>query len=368
MNMKKKSLILFLIFSTLEIFLFPENIDLRTLKEIEKATVIHKKMIKTGKGKVFHYMYSPKDYLKPVEQKGTWLFKDNHWRYDYEGDAPEYIKQYEGIKHDKVKRSTEIIDNILLMFETDLGCGAIVENELTGIEGLYFMGVTGIDFTNKGIQKYIEFVESEKAIFDSISDIDYEGRKCKLLKFTFLDDEKKVRANAKLIISPSQQYSYVYEETWTITKKNGNISKISMEYINPPGIWFPKEVNEKRFIDNPNTIESEDRYIFSDTQLNIPISDDELTVKIPSGSRITNLDYREIYHLDEEATLHKILSGKIKSDQEKDIIPLTERGIGKKLWRNIKQNVFLKLFIFIFLSFITFIIVKKLLKWGNKMG
>ena len=329
--------------------------DMQIIKDIEKACNVHKKRIKTGKGKVFHHSTSFR-YKKPIQEKGEWIYKDDHWRYDYQGVTRDLAKKSNGSEVYKVEFENELLGDNLLRFERKKRCGSIVENLTPNrIRGLYFIGITGYNVFGDGISHIIEeMLEKGYGTFDSVKEENFKGKPCQILNFTILDENKKPKYLSKIVVSPSQQYSYLYYErsridTGVIVEKD----EIDMEYIESAKIWFPKQAVFQRRPnpENPNEFQTVDKFIFKHTQLNIPISEEDLAIQIPKGCVINNEINRDIYHLDVDADMEGILSGAVKSDMEKEKVPITERNIGTSVIQKLKKSIILKI-VFLVLLFL----------------
>ena len=350
--------------------------DLKDLEEIARAVKAHRALINTGEGEVYRFWKHAR-YVKPVERHGQWWLKQGRWRYDFEGFQWDFDKSSDGSVVKQITYQSELRDGITLDFRPVKGYGTIQENLLLGrIRGLYLMGITGFDASNTGIEDLIGLVKEGKATFDSLEDVQFEGKQCKLLSLSLLNKEGAVAHYSKLWICPEQQYSLIHREVWASTKEgNGSlypskskkslkawaeIDHIVMEYINPPGVWFPKEAHFRSYAPYPETLRHDDRWIFSNTRLNIPISDDEMTVHIPQGSYLSNNVNHEIYHLKEQATLEGVLSGEIKSDRERDLVPLAERPVSASIWKRVQGSILLRLVVFVLVFSTVFIVFKKL--------
>jgi len=311
-----------------------QSSDLKDLKEIAKAVKAHRALINTGEGKVYRFWKDIR-YVKPVERHGQWWLKDNRWRYDFEGFQWDFDKNPNGSVVSQINYQTELRDRIALDFRPDKDYGIIQENLLLGrIRGLYLMGITGYNSFNLGVETLIELVQEGKAAVHSLEDVEFESKPCKLITLRLLNKEGALRGYSKLWICPEQQYSLIHHEVWLSKKEedaslypskvngpikgNTEINNIVMEYISPPGIWFPKEAHFRSYASYPERLTSECRWIFSNTRLNIPISDDEITVTIPPGSSISDMINGDKHYIKEKTTLGEILSGKIESfDEEK---------------------------------------------------
>jgi len=305
----KSILVLLLLMMFVKVSLAGSSEDLKKLKEIARAIKAHRKMIKTGTGDVSSYR---KDFRtgRSAERHGKWWFKNGVWRFDCEDFQWNPVRTAEGRWKEKTMRKAELRDGILLDFIADEGFGSITENMMTGIQGLFFIGITGYNSCSYSIEDTFKAIEKGKnKIIYSLEDVKYEGKRCKLISSTF--EPQDIQSYIKVWICPEEQYSYIRSESWMVMKStgkpgNGEINKIAMEYIDPPGIWFPREATFQRYLSFPQKLIQEERYIFSNTRLNIPITDEEITVKLPSGSRITNMVNREVYHRCSESDVGEI--------------------------------------------------------------
>lgn len=361
----KSILVLLLLISFVKVSLAISSEDLKNLKEIARAIKAHRKMIKTGKGDVSSYR---KDFRtgRTAERHGKWWFKNDVWRFDYEDFQWSVVRTADGRLKEKTIREAELKDGILLDFIADDGVGYIVENHIPGIQGLYLMGITAVTWHKDEFDNYLKRIE--KGLINNLQvkeNVEFEGKRCVLIELNYPIDVG--HTYEQIWISPQQQYSLIHYKSWLVIKKtgrpgNGAINDIKMEYIDPPGIWFPREATFKTYLSFPQKLIEEEKYIFSNTRLNIPITDEEVAVKLPPGARISNMINQEVYYLEEEATLEEILSGKVKSEREKRLVPLSERASTRTLWQQVRRNTLLEILIFILLFSIILIVLRKVLR------
>lgn len=307
--------------------------DLEKLEKITKAIRAHREMIKTGEGEVASYR---KDFRTgtTAERRGKWWFKDGVWRFDCEDFQWNPAVNPDGTLKAKTIRKAELRDEILLDFVSDVGAGSIRKNLITGIMGLYLMGITGITrFAEEDdYLKKIEKIEKAGLTYHLRikEDVEFAGKRCILIELDYPIDVG--HSYEQIWVSPEQQYSLIHYRSWLVMDTsgrpgNGVINDVKMKYIDPPGIWFPEEAIFRDYISFPQTLIREERYVFSNTRLNIPITDEQMSIRLPPGSRIANMINKKNYYLRREATLEDILSGKIKSEEEKRAMPVFLREV-----------------------------------------
>ncbi len=117
-------------------------------------------------------------------------------------------------------------------------------------------------------------------------------------------------AEATTIIDITKQFSMIEE----IAESQGNppyreTCKVEMEYIEPAGIWFPRRALLERYEGKPLVKTGTKTFEFTNTQLNIPIPDEEFHIKLPTGTRLTDTFAQETYTTRFPLTLSQIVSG-----------------------------------------------------------
>jgi hypothetical protein len=271
--------------------------DIGMLEDIDKETRIHNKMIKTGKGKIFHFSQTYPN-KEPVKKIAEWIYKNEYWRIDYDGTL------------------------------WNSSCRSKASENVNYRSGLYFTGITGYNIWGDGISYLVEnMLEKGNGKFDSVKEENFKGKKCQSLYFTVFDENKKPKYSTKIVVSPSQQYSYLYYEFSKYdTGEIVQISEINMEYIEPAGIWFPKQAVFSRNPDpeNPDEFRTVDKFVFKDTELNIPVADEEFAIDKSNGSVRNNLDNKEISQVD---IITNIANNVIKNIQKSMILKSMVMGL-----------------------------------------
>jgi RNA polymerase sigma-70 factor (ECF subfamily) len=285
----------------------------RRFAPIARGIREHEASIKTARAKVHSWSFDARD--KILRYLDTnFVYKPGHSRMSFKDtyrpdDAASTITIEEGQR--------EYAHGAILTFHPDGGGGqaTIEKDHKVSFAGSYSAGQYFAGVSTLGNPISTEFYKTR--LFTNpttrfVGDEMLDGRRCHHLKMN----------EHSVWICPEQQYSILRSEIGQNTT-----SIVEMQYISPPGIWFPRRaLNGLKTVNELATVTGEDGSVaqtvlnehredgcdFSDVELNVALSDDDFEIKLPPGTFIQSAITEKAFHTDTTTTLREILAGKIK--------------------------------------------------------
>jgi len=343
--MKKILCIIFYLF----LFNVQSSEELDRLKDILEASENHGKMIKTIQAKVTIIKKDSRR-SKPFKSQYKIIYRreDNHWKADFVRKNILDENNVNILTKDYTSGIMEQVEDTILTFVPESKSGVIEKNmNPQGFSGITIDGIFG----SPGIKvSYKQTLDRIKNIFKNISIESLEYKGVPSTKIFCKGDKMSLT----YIFVPSMQYSFTFSEFQDNTSDNVCIQTCNIDFQKDlsSNIWFPSK-SVLCFYEN-NKMLYEKTIIFADIKLNQTITDEMICINLPQNSHINNDIKREIYDIDQNASLEDILSGKIKSVLEKDKKPITPSQFSQMLLKFIKMSLLMRLIIVLLITVLIF--------------
>lgn len=332
--------------------------DLKMLKDLCEKANDHGKMIKTIRMMVTHKMEVREDPPVYVEYSLIYRKKDNHWLGEYKRHSQRQDEHTGEMVIKTEKAIHEQIDDASLIFRKHSNSGVIENNFFPGFGGIKIYGLSGIHQSWSSINLDPELIEIKEGIYNIkyIKAIQYKGNEA----YEVVVENKMSRV--RIVFIPSWQYSIAEMESGSFNPDKGTITKqvVKMKKEPSTGIWFPSYA-QIQFV-YKGVIKWTDTLEYKNVVLNQPVTDDQISFKIPKDAKLIHDIDKETYKLSKPATLEDILSGKVKSMQKESEIPVTLAATIKESWRSIKSSILFRFFLIMAISGTIFLTITKFTK------
>jgi len=258
-----------------------------TLEELVEAAEAHWALIQTGRGEYsLHFEDTSENTPGVVKYQGVWMLKDGGIALRYKGtrDGAWYPANNRGPSDGEYEVTDQRIQ-IMLHTAGELAGLAMIdkmhENSFTFRE-FAFPGIFSASYHLSPLRG-IPVAVQERGLIAEITGAEEGG----LIRI--LIHRENPPGKGMIILDPQKQYS-VLEEWYDFTGEPPQLvqGKVEMEYIEPAGIWFPRRALLERYEGKPLVKTGTKPFEFTNTQLNIPIPDEEFHIKLPTGTRLTD--------------------------------------------------------------------------------
>jgi len=304
--------------------------DFLTLDEIIKATQSHMDNIKTAKGK----FKIQKTTLEKEGDKndlivGEWLYKDGHWRTRLEGklwgtyvdtQQKELQKTNRSIttdyKKDVENKGDIDFDYIEKNRNASIQKKMISENNISSY-GLFFAGVVSANYFGTPINELLERVRNNTAKVSV-----HTGSDSSLIRLDiqYLNDNGELISEGFMEINPTRQYSILKYESCSVDKSYKILGNVEMELIQASNIYFTKKASFEIMKGIPLKTASKKIFEFWDTELNMPLTDQDLEIILPADVIVQDGLTQDIYMTKKDTSLKQILAGELEPILKKDIM------------------------------------------------
>ncbi len=304
--------------------------DSLTLDEIIKAAQSHMDNIKTAKGK----FKIQKTTLEKEGDKndlivGEWLYKDGHWRMRLEGKLWGTYVDTQQKELQKTNRSIATDYKKDVENKGDIDFDYIEKNRNASIQkkmisdnnissyGLFFAGVVSANYFGTPINELLERVRNNTAKVSV-----HTGSDSSLIRLDiqYLNDNGELISEGFMEINPTRQYSILKYESCSVDKSYKILGNVEMELIQASNIYFTKKASFEIMKGIPLKTASKKIFEFWDTELNMPLTDQDLEIILPADVIVQDGLTQDIYMTKKDTSLKQILAGELEPILKKDIM------------------------------------------------
>lgn len=263
-------------------------------EEILRGIESHARAFRTGRGEVS--VCSNDEHGKQVSQRnGSWLYRDGDVRIDYAGARAALLDQLQ----DNSSQVVSVVDETRQPHDSESGRRPSSHANTLG-EPANIDTTTGLKFY--GIDDLGEIEASEllrqalkgRHRLDNIRSTTYRGVACQEIRITLLSQSGEPRANATLVVSPTQQYSLLRFEAWSHSGGYGNVLETEVELNKAADVWFAKSAVRRDYAGTPTHLVNETILELKATRLNEHISDEEFIWRPSTGAVVTSSRSRRL--------------------------------------------------------------------------
>mgnify|MGYP006288474447 FL=1 len=326
------------------------------LKDLFKKSIQHGEMIKTIRMDIQVKENLPNTPERRLKYHVVYRRSDNHWLGNYEQEV--FVRK-RGSDNGKMKTITGIHEqkeDVDFIFHPDENSGVIEKTKWTGFHNISLDGISGVPIWGSDPNILLERINNGIYKISHIKPIEYKGES----SYEIVLSGK--RETLTQIIVPGWQYTIPFLESKFsgANKTNTFTAETIMKKNSATGIWFPSYTVSEMKANGKTTSRKSVR--FENVVLNKPVSDDQVSFKIPEGANITNSLNKEIFDLSESSTMEDILSGKLQSVQEQTRPEITTGAKAGLWWRNVTSSMFFRIFLILALTGLLYIIISGTIK------
>jgi len=280
----------------------------------------HLELVETARGSIALWEEEPKLGKQRIEAKGPWFYSAGEWRLDAHGSLPvaesSPTKSESNLNWDRSQKQQKFQQkgDSVLQFFPSWQSAVVVPHQSAPLLGL---ALYGVDPKFTGLARLAELESLGQVIDFKVTTVPGPPEALKIEYTLAMDSSRTPVAKGEVHVVPSMQYSLVFM-AGAMLSGDGGASGVSTTMALEPvsQVWFPAKVQWFRTATSDwsgdRTVYKE--YTFSEVQINVPVSRDDLDIIMPEDTQVSNTFTQQAYRLSQPATLEDLLSGKIRAD------------------------------------------------------